>query len=825
MKKHFSTWFLSLIILTLFLNGCNKYDLDLNDFFKENEQTSTEEYIKENGSGEENSIPDKETGPEVLPPDSLRIIDTNTYERMHFTYRNVKWYFVLESTKGTDIDSTIDFGNMNSLVNKYTTSQGKSYYIQKKDNYSKDSTIKTFEFTLDYETFKKITENEYRELKGFYPAIKGIEIPVNVSFKDSNGKTIANSFIIILTAPIPQLKKNSLFIDNTSGNYIYKFAIPDELFIKGYYDNYLNLYFYIDYIDKINAESIYMSARFNKINQTFVFQVNEDKLKFVNYQNESKLTFVDGSKGYYNENHIFYIDTGITAKENSIECECEISSIIGDSTQSYKRLTGNKPVPKIISPIKKVQNDNELSIETLESNQFVKNVEFIIPATAIDMTDNQNPDEEPVEEKIDQTLKISYTVWNGTKEADNYIKNENQILKSKTITANPGEIISIEMEKGISFVEFHIETVQENSIYVSNTDKTFIFEINGGDWFTFVGNNETQIQLGTESHPYTALKNIITEKLFNFAESIYIYIKDELPATDPGFIIPQNKTASIVPTGNTNIKMSTPITLSDSKLSIASGFNLSELEITATGTSSIISSQIIESTINITDSSSLSVQNSTVNSSIVKLGVGSIFVIKEEASLSDNQFNMTLSNETSPSRIHFETESFTINSNTITAEPEYFNSTDFYNKPSVITVGSSTVGSPINIPFNTEFVSKWNIPQYEEKMFKIAGDEEKSKNPNYVLGSIIEDINKTVSKFESVQGISVVTFTIQETTSQISFTIDQSASETKAYIDGIEVPLIENSVLISNLEKGNHSLTFTAIVYGVIHSCDYFFSK
>lgn len=814
MKKHFSTWFLSLIILTLFLNGCNKYDLDLNDFFKENEQTSTEEYIKENGSGEENSIPEKETGPEVLPPDSLRIIDTNTYESMHFTYRNVKWYFVLESTKGTDIDSTIDFGNMNSLVNKYTTSEGKSYYIKKKDNYSKDSTIKTFEFTLDYETFKKIAENEYRELKGFDPAIKGIEIPVNVSFKDSNGNTVANNFIIILTAPIPQLKKNSLFIDNTSGNYIYKFAIPDEFFIKDYYDNYFNLYFYIN---KINAESIYMSARFNKINQTFVFNVNEDNLKFVNYQNESKLTFVDGSKGYYNENHIFYIDTGITAKENSIYCDCGISSIFGDNSQNYNRLKGLKPVPKIISPIKKVQNDNELSIETLESKQFVKNVEFIIPATAIDMTDDQNPVEEP----IDQILKISYTVWNGTKEADNYIKNENQILKSKTITANPGEIISIEMEKGISFVEFHIETVQENSIYVSNTDKTFIFEINGGDWFTFVGNNETQIQLGTESHPYTALENIITEELFNFSESIYIYIKDELPATDPGFIIPQNKTAFIVPTGNTNIKMSTPITLSDSKLSIASGFNLSECEITSTGTSSIISSQIIESTINITDSSSLSVQNSTVNSSTVKLGVGSIFVIKEEASLSDNQFNMTLSDENSPSRIHFETESFSINSNTITAEPEYFNSTDFYNKPSVITVDAPS----INIPFNTEFVSKWNIPQSQEKMFKIAGDEENSKNQNYVLGSIVEDINKTVSKFESVQGISVVTFTIQETTSQISFTIDQSASETKAYIDGIEVQLTGNSVLISNLEKGNHSLTFTAIVYGVIHSCDYFFSK
>lgn len=813
MKKHFSTWFLSLIILTLFLNGCNKYDLDLNDFFKENEQTSTEEYIKENGSGEENSIPEKETGPEVLPPDSLRIIDSNTYERMHFTYRNVKWYFVLESTKGTDIDSTIDFGNMNSLVNKYSTSQGKSYYIKKKDNYSKDSTIKTFEFTLDYETFKKIAENEYRELKEFDPAIKGIEIPVNVSFKDSNGNTVANSFIIILTAPIPQLKKNSLFIDNTSGNYIYKFAIPDELF-KDYYDNYFNLYFYID---KNNAESIYMFARFNKINQTFVFQGNENNLKFVNYQNESKLTFVDGSKGYYNENHIFYIDTGITAKENSINCECEISSIFGNNSQYYNRLKGRKPVPKIISPIKKDQNDNELSIETLESNQFVKNVEFIIPATAIDMTDDQNP----VEEQIDQILKISYTVWNGTKEADNYIKNENQILKSKTITANPGEIISIEMEKGISFVEFHIETVQENSNYVSNTDKTFIFEITGGEWFTFVGNNETQIQLGTESHPYTTLENIITEELFNFAESIYIYIKDELPATDPQFIIPQNKTASIVPTGNTNIKMSTPITLSDSKLSIASGFNLSELEITSTGTSSIISSQIIESTINITDSSSLSVQNSTVNSSTVKLGVGSIFVIREDASLSDNQFYMTLSDENSPSRIHFETKSFTINSNTITAEPEYFNSTDFYKKPSVITVDAPS----INIAFDTEFVSKWNIPEYQEKMFKIAGDEEKSKNPNYILGSIVEDINKTVSQFESVQGISVVTFTIQETTSQISFTIDKSASETKGYIDGIEVSLIKNSVLISGLEKGNHSLTFTAIVDGVIHSCDYFFSK
>lgn len=813
MKKHFTTWFLSLIILTLFLNGCNKYDLDLNDFFKENEQTSTEEYIKENGSGEENSIPEAETGPEVLPPDSLRIIDTNTYERMHFTYRNVKWYFVLESTKGTDIDSTINFGNMNSLVNKYSTSQGKSYYIKKKDNYSKDSTIKTFEFTLDYETFKKIAENEYRELKGFDPAIKGIEIPVNVSFNDSNGNTVANSFIIILTAPIPQLKKNSLFIDNTSGNYIYKFAIPDELFIKGYYDDYFYLYFYID---KINAESIYIYPLFNKINQTFVFQGNEDKLKFVNYQNESKLTFVDGSKGYYNENHIFYIDTGITAKENSIYCDCGISSVNGNNSQYYNRLTGLKPVPKIISPIKKVQNDNELSIETLESNQFVKNVEFIIPATAIDMTDNQNP----VEEKIDHILKISYTVWNGTKEADNYIKNENQILKSKTITANPGEIISIEMEKGISFVEFHIETVQENSNYVSNTDKTFIFEINGGHWFTFVGNNETQIQLGTESHPYTALENIITEELFNFSESIYIYVKDELPATDPGFIIPQNKTAFIVPTGNTNIKMSTPITLSDSTLSITAGFNLSECEITATGTSSIISSQIIESTINITDSSSLSVQNSTVNSSTVKLGVGSNFVIKEEASLSDNQFNMTLSDENSPSRIRFETETFSINSNTITAEPEYFSSTDFYNKPSVITVGSS-----YSIPFNTEFVSKWNIPQYEEKMFKIAGDEEISKNPDYVLGSIIEDINKTVSKFESVQGISVVTFTIQKTTSQISFTIDQSADETKAYIDGCQVQLDGNSVLISNLEKGNHSLTFTAIVDGVIHSCDYFFSK
>ena len=813
MKKHFSTWFLSLIILTLCLNGCNKYDLDLNDFFKENEQTSTEEYIKENGSGEENSIPEKETGPEVLPPDSLRIIDTNTYERMHFTYRNVKWYFVLESTKGTDIDSTIDFGNMNSLVNKYTTSEGKSYYIKKKDNYSEGSTIKTFEFTLDYETFKKIAENEYRELKEFNPAIKGIEIPVNVSFKDSNGNTVANSFIIILTAPIPQLKKNSLFIDNTSGNYIYKFAIPDELFIKGYYDNYFYLYFYID---KINAESIYIYPLFNKINQTFVFNVNEDKLKFVNYQNESKLTFVDGSKGYYNENHIFYIDTGITAKENSIYCDCGISSVNGNNSQYYNRLTGLKTVPKIISPIKKVQNDNELSIETLESNQFVKNVEFIIPATAIDMTDDQNP----VEEQIDQILKISYTVWNGTKEADNYIKNENQILKSKTITANPGEIISIEMEKGISFVEFHIETVQENSIYVSNTDKTFIFEIIGGDWFTFVGNNETQIQLGTESHPYTALENIITEKLFNFAESIYIYIKDELPATDPQFIIPQNKTAFIVPTGNTNIKMSTPITLSDSNLSIASGFNLSECEITSTGTSSIISSQIIESTINITDSSSLSVQNSTVNNSTVKLGVGSNFVIREESSLSDNQFNMTLSDENSPSRIHFETESFSINNNTITAEPEYFNSTDFYNKPSVIKVGSS-----INIAFNTEFVSKWNIPQYQKKMFKIAGDEENSKNPNYILGSIVEDINKTVSQFESVQGISVVTFTINKTTSQISFTIDQSASETKAYIDGYQVQLNGNSVLISNLEKGNHSLTFTAIVDGVIHSCDYFFSK
>lgn len=822
MKKHFSTWFLSLIILTLFLNGCNKYDLDLNDFFKENEQTSTEEYIKENGSGEENSIPEAETGPEVLPPDSLRILDTNTYERMHFTYRNIKWYFVLESAKGTDIDSSIDFGNMNSLVNKYTTSQGKSYYIKKKDNYSKDSTIKTFEFTLDYETFKKIAENEYRELKDlFIPAIKGIEIPVNVSFKDSNGNTVANSFIIILTAPIPQLKKSSLFIDNTSGNYIYKFAIPDELF-KDYYDNYFDLYFYSYFsTDNINSESIYMSARFNKINQTFVFNDNVHKLKFVNYKNESKLTFVDGSKGYYNENHIFYIDTGITAKENSIKCDCGISSLFGNNTQYYNRLKGLKPVPKIISPIKKVQNDNELSIETLESKQFVKNVEFIIPATAIDMTDNQNPDEEPDEEQIDQTLKISYTVWNGTKEADNYIKNENQILKSKTITANPGEIISIEMEKGISFVEFHIETVQENSNYVSNTDKTYIFEINGGEWFTFVGNNETQIQLGTESHPYTALENIITEELFNFSESISIYIKNELPATDPGFIIPQNKTAFIVPTGNTNIKLSTPITLSDSKLSIASGFNLSECKITATGTSSIISSQIIESTINITDSSSLSVQNSTVNSSTVKLGVGSIFVIREEASLSDNQFNMTLSNETSPSRIHFETESFSINSNTITVEPEYFSSTDFYNKPSVITVDAPS----INIPFNTEFVSKWNIPQYQEKMFKIAGDEENSKNPNYILGSIVEDINKTVSKFESVQGISVVTFTIQETTSQISFTIDQSASETKAYIDGIEVPLIENSVLISNLEKGNHSLTFTAIVYGVIHSCDYFFSK
>ena len=444
------------------------------------------------------------------------------------------------------------------------------------------------------------------------------------------------------------------------------------------------------------------------------------------------------------------------------------------------------------------------------------NVEFKIPATAIDMTDDQNP----VEEQIDQILKISYTVWNGTKEADNYIKNENQILKSKTITANPGEIISIEMEKGISFVEFHIETVQENSIYVSNTDKTFIFEIKGGDWFTFVGNNETQIQLGTESHPYTALENIITEELFNLSESIYIYIKDELPATDPGFIIPQNKTAFIVPTGNTNIKMSTPITLSDSKLSIASGFNLSECEITATGTSSIISSQIIESTINITDSSSLSVQNSTVNNSTVKLGVGSNFVIREGASLSDNQFNMTLSDENSPSRIHFETESFSINSNTITAEPDYFNSTDFYNKPSVITVDAPS----INIPFNTEFVSKWNIPQYQEKMFKIAGDDEISKNQDYVLGSIIEDL-KTVSKFESVQGISVVTFTIQETTSHISFTIDQSADETKAYIDGCQVQLDGNSVLISNLEKGNHSLTFTAIVDGVIHSCDYFFSK
>ena len=816
MKKHFPTWFLSLIILTLFLNGCNKYDLDLNDFFKENEQTSTEEYIKENGSGQENSIPEKETGPEVLPPDSLRILDTNTYERMHFTYRNVKWYFVLESAKGTDIDSTIDFGNMNSLVNKYTTSEGKSYYIKKKDNYSKDSTIKTFEFTLDYETFKKIAENEYRELKEFDPAIKGIEIPVNVSFKDSNGNTIANSFIIILTAPIPQLKKSSLFIDNTSGNYIYKFAIPDELF-KDYYDNdfilHINIYFITD---NINSESIYMSALFNKINQTFVFQGNEDKLKFVNYQNESNLTFVDSSKGYYNENHIFYIDTGITAKENSINCDCGISSVNGNNSQYYNTLTGLKPVPKIISPIKKVQNDNELSIETLESNQFVKNVEFKIPATAIDMTDDQHP----VEEQIDQILKISYTVWNGTKEADNYIKNENQILKSKTITANPGEIITIEMEKGISFVEFHIETVQENSNYVSNTDKTFIFEINGGDWFTFVGNNETQIQLGTKSHPYTALENIITEKLFNFAESIYIYIKDELPATDPEFIIPENKTAFIVPTGNTNIKMSTPITLSDSKLSIASGFNLSECEITSTGTSSIISSQIIESTINITDSSSLWIQNSTVKSSTVKLGVGSIFVIKEKASLSDNQFNMTLSDENSPSRIHFETESFSINSNTITAEPEYFNSTDFYNKPSVITVDPS-----INIAFNTEFVSKWNIRQYQEKMFKIAGIEENSKNRNYVLGSIVEDLNKTVSQFESVQGISVVTFTIQETTSQISFTIDQSASETKAYIDGSEVPLIGDSVLISDLKKGNHSLTFTAIVDGVIHSCDYFFSK
>lgn len=815
MKKHFTTWFLSLIILTLFLNGCNKYDLDLNDFFKENEQTSTEEYIKENGSGEENSIPEAETGPEVLPPDSLRIIDSNTHESIIVTYRNVKWYFVLESAKGTDIDSTIDFGNMNSLVNKYTTSEGKSYYIKKKDNYSKDSTIKTFEFTLDYETFKKIAENEYRELKDFYPAIKGIRIPVNFSFKDSNGNTVTNSFIIILTAPIPQLKKNSLFIDNTSGNYIYKFAIPDELF-KDYYDNdfILNIYFSTD---NNNSESIYMSALFNKINQTFVFQVNEDKLKFVNYKNESNLTFVDGSKGYYNENHIFYIDTGITAKENSIYCECAISSINnGNNTQYYNRLEGRKPVPKIISPIKKVQNDNELSIETLESNQFVKNVEFKIPATAIDMTDDQNP----VEEQIDQILKISYTVWNGTKEADNYIKNENQILKSKTITANPGEIISIEMEKGISFVEFHIETVQENSIYVSNTDKTFIFEIKGGDWFTFVGNNETQIQLGTESHPYTALENIITEELFNLSESIYIYIKDELPATDPGFIIPQNKTAFIVPTGNTNIKMSTPITLSDSKLSIASGFNLSECEITATGTSSIISSQIIESTINITDSSSLSVQNSTVNNSTVKLGVGSNFVIREGASLSDNQFNMTLSDENSPSRIHFETESFSINSNTITAEPDYFNSTDFYNKPSVITVDAPS----INIPFNTEFVSKWNIPQYQEKMFKIAGDDEISKNQDYVLGSIIEDL-KTVSKFESVQGISVVTFTIQETTSHISFTIDQSADETKAYIDGCQVQLDGNSVLISNLEKGNHSLTFTAIVDGVIHSCDYFFSK
>ena len=821
MKKHFSTWFLSLIILTLFLNGCNKYDLDLNDFFKENEQTSTEEYIKENGSGEENSIPESETGPEVLPPDSLRILDTNTYERMHFTYRNIKWYFVLESAKGTDIDSTIDFGNMNSLVNKYTTSQGKSYYIQKKDNYSEDSTIKTFEFTLDYETFKKIAENEYMELKDFIPAIKGIEIPVNVSFKDSNGNTVANSFIIILTAPIPQLKKSSLFIDNTSGNYIYKFAIPDELF-KDYYDNYFDLYFYSYFsTDNFNSESIYMymSARFNKINQTFEFNDNNHKLKLVNYQNESKLTFVNGSKGYYNENHIFYIDTGITAKENSIKCNCGISSIFGDNTQYYNILERLKPVPKIISPIKKVQNDNELSIETLESNQFVKNVEFIIPATAIDMTDNQNPDEEPVEEQIDQILKISYTVWNGTKEANNYIKNENQILKSITITANSGEIISIEMEKGISFVEFHIETVQENSNYVSNTDKTFIFEINGGDWFTFVGNNETQIQLGTESHPYTALENIITEELFNFSESIYIYIKDELPATDPEFIIPENKTAFIIPTGNTNIKMSTPITLSDSKLSIASGFNLSECEITSTGTSSIISSQINDSTINITDSSSLSVQNSTVNSSIVKLGVGSIFVIKEKTSLSDNQFNMTLSDENSPSRIRFETKPFYINNNTITAEPEYFNSTDFYNKPAVITVDPL-----ISIAFDTEFVSKWNIPQYQGKMFKIAGDDEISKNQDYVLGSIIEDL-KTVSKFESVQGISVVTFTIEETTSKISFTIDEIADDTKAYIDGIEVELTGNSVLISNLEKGNHSLTFTAIVYGVIHSCDYFFSK
>ena len=109
-------------------------------------------------------------------------------------------------------------------------------------------------------------------------------------------------------------------------------------------------------------------------------------------------------------------------------------------------------------------------------------------------------------------------------------------------------------------------------------------------------------------------------------------------------------------------------------------------------------------------------------------------------------------------------------------------------------------------------------------MFKIAGDEEKSKNPNYVLGSIVEDL-KTVSKFESVQGISVVTFTIEKTTSKISFSIAKNASETKAYIDGCEVELIEDSVFISDLEKGNHSLTFTAIVDGVIHSCDYFFSK
>ena len=90
--------------------------------------------------------------------------------------------------------------------------------------------------------------------------------------------------------------------------------------------------------------------------------MNEDKLKFVNYQNESKLTFVDGSKGYYNENHIFYIDTGITAKENSIYCDCGISSVNGNNSQYYNRLTGLKPVPKIVSQVKKASYANTLTL-------------------------------------------------------------------------------------------------------------------------------------------------------------------------------------------------------------------------------------------------------------------------------------------------------------------------------------------------------------------------------------------------------------------------------------------------------------------------------